>query len=97
MSANRGQIHEWNKYISRIIQAGLIGKWSKDHQRNDTPIDQQVGGSPMGIQHFYGSFSMCSLFLLMAAFAFIFELIIHLKSGNCAVKILTDFGERPIG
>lgn len=72
------RIHEWNELISRIIEAGLVGKWARD-QRKRNAEDPQMAGTPMGLQHFYGGFGLCIFFWIIAIIVFILELIIHRK------------------
>lgn len=83
MRQGPARIHEWNELISRIIEAGLMGKWARD-QRKKNAEESQMAGTPMRLQHFYGGFGLCLFFWIIAIIVFILELIIHqnLKGEN---------------
>lgn len=75
---SRLQIQKWDKLIQQTIEGGLIEKWSNE-RNNNLKMESNAEPRPLGVQHFYGSFFLVSLFLFGAINVFILELIIHRK------------------
>lgn len=78
MRQSRLQIQEWNEKIQQAIEGGLVEKWLRD-LKNNTKIERNVVIRPFKVQDLYAGFLICSVFLLVAIIAFIFEFIIHHK------------------